>query len=54
MSEIEKFEYRKGKRVLVAWKEGDIIKVEEYIDGTIFMTMPIPKNLMESVLNVRT
>jgi len=46
-----KYESRQGKRVIVAWIEGDTIKVEEYIDEKIFMTIPIPKKLMENVLN---
>ena len=51
MNKFKKHEYRNGPRVIVAWIEGDTIKVEEYIGGSIFMTMPIPKKLMESVLN---
>jgi len=47
----KKHESRQGVRVIVAWIDGDTIRIEEYIDGKVFMTMPVPKKLMESVLN---
>jgi len=51
LNKFKKHEYRQGKRVIVAWIDGDTIRIEEYIDGKVFATMPLPKKLMESVLN---